>query len=127
MIRVLIAAATTAAIAEKSSLNQYEWVGQLMPVLIAVIMVIIVRMIFDMNATKKRAWNYNLLVMSLCSIFAAVFTHEWSLSAGGACMLGMGAGSLGIGIISFGKTFLVGALDFYISKYKKGSATPPSD
>lgn len=122
MLRICIVALSTAALAAVSPLNKYDWVSQLMPVLISVIMVVIVRSIFDMNATKKPAWNYNLLVIALCSIFSAVFVHEYKMSAPIACLFGMGVGGMGIGIISFGKPVLLAV----ISKVSDGLKTPPA-
>ncbi len=92
-----------------------------MPVIISVIMVVIVRSIFDMNASKKRAWNYNLLVIALCSIFSGVFVHEYAMTAGQACLFGMGVGGMGIGIISFGKPVLLAI----IGKAQEALKPPP--
>lgn len=93
-----------------------------MPIIIGVIMVVIVRAIIDMNASKKRTWNYNLLVISLCSIFTGVFVHEYSLTAGQATLFGMGVGAMGVGIISFGKPVLLAV----IGKVQEGLKTPPT-
>jgi len=121
--RVAISAVTSGAVGVAASpVTKYAWVVDLMPMVIAVIMVIIVRAIIDMNAAKKRAWNYNLLVMTLCSIFTAVFVHEYSLSAGAATLFGMGTGAMGVGIISFGKPMLLAV----ITKAQESLKTPPS-
>lgn len=69
-------------------------------------MCVIVRALVDMDSKKKRTWNYNALVMLLCSIFTGVLVHEYELTAGAAMMLGIGTGATGVGIISYGKPIL---------------------
>lgn len=124
--RVAAAAITTTTMAAvgaaSSPENRYEWVGQLMPVIIGVVMVVLVRAIIDMNAPKKRKLNYNLIVITLCSLFTGVFVHEYSLTAGQATLFGMGVGATGVGIISFGKPVLLAI----VGKVQEGLKTPPA-
>ncbi|SFQ00618.1 hypothetical protein SAMN04488241_1219 [Sphingomonas rubra] len=83
----------------------------MMPMLVGVIMCVIVRALIDMDSKKKRGWNYNLLVMVLCSVFTAVMVHEYALSSGGAMMLGVGSGATGVGLINYGKPVLAALVD----------------
>jgi heme/copper-type cytochrome/quinol oxidase subunit 4 len=101
--RISLAAppATVAAVGAATS-SPYAWIVGWMPVVIGVIMVILVRSILDMKAKKKEAWNYNVLVMGLCSIVTAVFVHEWAMTPGQATLFGMGVGAAGVGVIKWG-------------------------
>lgn len=96
----LPAAVGVATVSPSSSL---AWIAPAMPVVIGVIMVILSRAILDMKAKRKERWKYNALVMTLCSIFTAVWVHEWTLTAGQATLFGLGVGASGVGIIKFGK------------------------
>lgn len=104
---VAVSTLTTAAVgAAASPKGQYDLIAESLPIAIGVIMCIIVRALIDMEAKKKKAWNYNVLVMVLCSIFTAVFVHEYELTAGAAMLFGIATGATGVGIISYGKPLL---------------------
>lgn len=116
LIGMAVTGGVTAAVAgATASQSKYAWIGQFMPMVVGIIMVILVRSVVDMKATKKSKWNYNLLVTAMCALFTGVFVHEYSLSAGTATLFGMGVGAMGVGIIGFGKTFL----DTFMANYNK--------
>lgn len=112
--RVALTTMTTSmvgvAAANPHATSSYQWINDYMPMAVGVIMCIIVRALVDMDAKKKRSWNYSALTMLLCSIFVAVLVHEYSFTSGGAMMLGIGAGAAGVGLISYGKPFLAASI-----------------
>lgn len=123
MIRFLTVAAT--AVVGATSTNQnMAWIAGWLPVLIGVVVVVLTRLIMDMNSTKKREWTYNTVVLILCSVVTAVFVHEWHLTAGQATLFGMGAGASGVGIISFGKPALLAILTKAQEGLKKSGDQP---
>jgi hypothetical protein len=97
-------------VATSNAGNPLFWIAPLMPMVIGVIMVILSRAILDMKAKRKEKTSYNILVMLMCSIFCAVMVHENGLTAGAACLLGMGTGVFGVGILAFGKPILVAVI-----------------
>ncbi|WP_143090228.1 hypothetical protein [Sphingomonas rubra] len=113
--RAALTTATTSMVgvvaANPRAASSYQWVSDMMPMLVGVIMCVIVRALIDMDSKKKRGWNYNLLVMVLCSVFTAVMVHEYALSSGGAMMLGVGSGATGVGLINYGKPVLAALVD----------------
>jgi hypothetical protein len=98
---------TTAVVGAASTNSYFAWVIPWMPVIVGVVVLILTRLIMDMNASKKREWNYNTAVMCLCAIVTGVFVHEWHLTASQATLFGMGAGAAGVSIIGFGKPLLL--------------------
>jgi hypothetical protein len=123
LARAAITTATTSAVGLAST-TSYGWISQVMPIAVGIIMCVIVRAIVDMDAKKKRTWNYNALTMLLCSIFTGVIVHEYALSAGGAMMLGIGTGATGVGLISYGKPVLaslIGKLNEAVNGSESGS------
>lgn len=108
--RAALTTATTSAVglvaANPQAASSYQWVSDFMPVAVGIMMCVIVRALIDMDSQKKRVWSYNALTMLLCSIFTGVLVHEYSLTAGGGMLLGVGAGATGVGIISYGKPML---------------------
>ncbi len=104
---VLFGTSSAAVGAAAAPTNPYAWLIGLLPMLVSVIMVVMVRALIDMQIQKKQRWNYNILVMIFCSIFAAVVVHEYALSMVTAMLLGIGVGSTGVGLIKFGKPVLL--------------------